>query len=245
MQVAAHAATRAGIAAGAALGVTLAGAAPTWPEVPPPPRAEVVEWVARDAVVNGLPTRIERFETELTPNEVLAFYRQRWGGAAAGSPRETQSGDWRALSTLMPGGYQIAVQVKPRKPSGTEGLISVAAFRETRRDPVPTALPRFGDTRVAQVTESTDGPQRSQLVSMVSTESFEVNMARWRGEWQRRGWQLAFEQQPPVGSDGVRTWLASFAKPPQSVDVALAWKPADRRSYITANLLGPAEGGEP
>lgn len=218
-------------------------AATVWPEVPPPPRAELVEWVARDSVVNGLPTRIERFETELTPSEVLSFYRQQWARATVGAPRETQAGGWQALSTLLPGGFQIAVQVRPRAGSGSEGLISVAAFREVRRDPVPAMLPRFADTKVAQVTESTDGPQRSQLVSMVSTESFEVNIARWRGEWQRRGWQLAFEQKPPVGSDGVRTWLASFAKPPQSVDVALAWKPADRRSYITANLLGPTDGG--
>jgi hypothetical protein len=236
---------RAAAVTGAALMTSLAVAAATWPEVPAPPRSQVVEWVARDAVVNGLPTRVERFETELTPGEVLSFYRQRWSGAAVGSPRETQAGDWRALSTLLPDGYQIAVQVKPRGPSGSEGLISVAAFREARRDPVPTALPRFADTRVAQVTESVDGPQRSHLVSMVSTEGFEVNLARWRGEWQRRGWQMAFEQQPPVGRDGVRTWLASFSKPPQSVDVALAWKPADRRSYITANLLGPADGSAP
>lgn len=215
-----------------------------WPEVPPPPRAQVVEWVARDSVVNGLPTRIERFETELTPSEVLSFYRQQWSRAAVGSPRGTQAGGWQALSTLLPGGFQIAVQVRPRQGgSGSEGLISVAAFREVRRDPVPPLLPRFADTKVAQVTESLDGPQRSQLVSMVSTESFEVNLARWRGEWQRRGWQLAFEQKPPADRDGVRTWLASFAKPPHSVDLALAWKPADRRSYITANLLGPTEEG--
>lgn len=221
-------------------------AATTWPEVPPPPRAQVVEWVARDSVVNGLPTRIERFETELTPAEVLSFYRQQWSRAAVGSPRGTQAGGWQALSTLLPGGFQIAVQVRPLQGgSGSEGLISVAAFREVRRDPVPSMLPRFADTKVAQVTESLDGPQRSQLISMVSTESFEVNLARWRGEWQRRGWQLAFEQKPPADRDGVRTWLASFAKPPHSVDLALAWKPADRRSYITANLLGPTEEGAP
>lgn len=219
-------------------------AADDWPVVPPPPRARV-EWVAQDAVVNGLPTRVERFETELTPNEVMAYYRTQWGGAKFGSPRETQAGGWRALSTLS-GGYQLVVQVKPAQGgSGSEGLLSVANFRDVHRQAAPSQLPRFRDTRIAQVTESTDGPVRSQLVSMVSTEGFDVNLNRWRGEWLRRGWQLSYERQAPVDRDGVKTWLASFSKPPQSVDLALAWRPTDRKSYLTANLLSPTEGARP
>ena len=109
----------------------------------------------------------------------------------------------------------------------------------------PAQLPRFADTRIAQITESTDGPVRSQLVTMISSESFDLNVNRWRGEWLRRGWQLAFEKQPPVDREGVKTWLASFSKPPQSVDLALSWRPSDRKSYLTANLLGPVEGAMP
>lgn len=215
-----------------------------WPAVPPPPRARV-EWVAENAVVNGLPTRVERFESELTPAEVLTFYRTRWAGARFGSPRETQTAGWRALSTLS-GSFQLAVQVRPaREGTGSEGLLSVANFADVRREPAPSILPRFRDTRIAQVTESSDGPVKSQLVSMISTESFDVNLQRWRGEWLRRGWQLDFEKQAPVERDGIKTWLASFSKPPQSIDLALAWRPTDRRSYLTANLLSPVEGGRP
>ncbi|GAA0743786.1 hypothetical protein LRH25_06625 [Ideonella azotifigens] len=210
-------------------------AATDWPEVPAPPRAKV-EWVAQDSVINGLPSRIERFETDLSPGEVLSFYRERWKSARAGAPRETAAGGWQGLSTLT-GDFQVAVQVKPRQPSGSEGLISTAHFGDVRREPIPSQLPRFYDTRIAQVTESVDGPTRSQLVTMVSNESFEVNMNRWRGEWQRRGWQAAFDKQAPVERDGVRTWLASFNKGSQSVDVALSWRPSDRRSYLTVNLL--------
>lgn len=211
-----------------------------WPTVAPPPRAKL-EWVARDAVINGLPTRVERFETELTPGEVLAHYRAQWARSAVGAPRETQSGTWRGLSTLS-GGFQIAVQVRPRQPSGSEGLISTAHFRDMRREVLPAQLPSFADTRVTQVTESTDGPQRSQLVTLVSTQSFDLNVQRWRGEWTRRGYQVVFDQLTPAGRDGVRTWLASFSKPPQSVDMALAWQPREQRSFLTANLLGPADG---
>ncbi|MFO1340241.1 MAG: hypothetical protein U1F53_18775 [Burkholderiaceae bacterium] len=234
---------RLGAAAVWAMAAVSATAGTDWPSVPEPPRSQV-EWVARDAIVNGLPSRIERFESELSPGEVLSFYRTRWAGAKAGVPRETAAGGWQGLSTLS-GAFQIAVQVKPRQPSGSEGLISTAHFGGVRRDPVPAQLPRFADTRIAQITESTDGPVRSQLVTMISSESFDLNVNRWRGEWLRRGWQLAFEKQPPVDREGVKTWLASFSKPPQSVDLALSWRPSDRKSYLTANLLGPVEGAMP
>jgi hypothetical protein len=226
-----------------AMAAMSATASTDWPSVPAPPRSQV-EWVARDAVVNGLPSRIERFESDLSPSEVLSFYRSRWAGAKAGPARETNVVGWQGLSTLT-GDFQIAVQVKPRQPSGSEGLISTAHFGDVRRDPAPAQLPRFADTRIAQITESTDGPVRSQLVTMISSESFDLNVNRWRGEWLRRGWQLAFEKQPPIDREGVKTWLASFSKPPQSVDLALSWRPSDRKSYLTANLLGPVEGARP
>lgn len=226
-----------------ALFATVARAAPDWPSVPEPPRSKL-EWVARDAVVNGLPSRIERFESDLSAEEVLGFYRTRWASAKAGPPRETNAGGWRGISTLV-ADFQIAVQVKPRKPSGSEGLISTAHFGGVRKDPFPSQLPRFSDTRITQITESTDGPQRSQLVTMISRESFDVNVARWRGEWLRRGWQVSFEKQPPVGRDGFKTWLASFSKSSQSVDIAMTWNPADRQTYLTANLLGPIDGARP
>jgi len=226
-----------------AMFATPALAGPNWPDVPDPPRSKS-EWVAHDSVVNGLPSRIERFESDLNPSEVLNFYRTRWANAKAGPPRETTAGGWQGLSTLVED-FQIAVQVKPRKPSGSEGLISTAHFGGVRKDPFPSQLPRFSDTKISQITESTDGPQRSQLVTMVSSESFDLNVARWRGEWLRRGWQVAFEKQPPVDRDGIKTWLASFSKPPQSVDLAMTWRPSDRRTYLTANLLGPSDGARP
>ncbi|WP_374564977.1 hypothetical protein [Ideonella sp.] len=222
---------------------TPALAGPNWPDVPDPPRSKS-EWVARDAVVNGLPSRVERFESDLTPSEVLDFYRARWAGAKAGPPRETNAGGWQGMSTLVDD-FQVAVQVRPRSPSGSEGLISTAHFGGVRKDPFPSQLPRFTDTRITQITESIDGNQRSQLVSMVSNESFDLNISRWRGEWLRRGWQVAFEKQSPVDRDGIKTWLASFSKPPQSVDLAMTWRPTDRRTYLTVNLLGPVDGARP
>lgn len=221
------------------LALSHAHAGEAWPEVPDPPRSHV-EWVARDAKVNGLPSRIEHFDSELSAAEVLDFYRARWARSQAGAPRELPWGrEGRTLATLQ-GPFQLVLQVKPRKPQGSEGLLSVSNFREAERDFIPADWPRWSDTRVLQVMESVDGPRRNRMVAMVSEQGFEANQRRWREEWQRRGYALSLQhEQPPAG--GERTWLAVFDRPPQSLEMTMAWRPAERRTYISANLVGPAQ----
>ena len=215
---------------------------PNGPSCPTPPRASV-EWVARDARVNGLPSRIERFESELSAQEVLTFYRTRWAHARVGAPRETESGPWRALSTLQ-GGFQLVVQVRPRGGQGSEGMLSVMNFGDAKRDFLPRDWPRWRDAKVTQVTESLDGPKRSQLVAMVSTEGFDTNVRRWREEWRRRGFEMSHEM-APAAADGARSWVGSFDRGPQSADVAVSYREADRRTFVTVNLIGPSEGASP
>jgi len=219
-------------------GTAVAGTT-NWPDVADPPRSKV-EWVAREARVNGLPSQIERFESELSADEMIEFYRTRWSRSSLGAPRENKANGWHSLSTLH-GSFQVAVQVRPRSPQGSEGLISIANFGDVKRDFIPSGWPRWHDLQVTQVTESVDGPMRSHMIAMVSSESFEMNKRRWRDEWRRRGFQLTHEQVTP-GPSGARTWLASFDKPPQSLDVTMAWRASDRRTFISANLLSPVEG---
>lgn len=216
--------------------------AASWPEFPGPPRAQV-EWVAQEAVVNGLPARIERFDSELSVDEVLDFYRARWARAIVGKPRETASGHWRALSTLE-GGFQLVVQVKPRDRQGSTGLLSVMNFGEAQRDFLPRNWPSWRDAQVTQVTTSLDGPKRGQLVSMVSTEGLDTNVRRWRQEWQRRGFELTHEMKPaPV--EGTRSWVGIFDRGPQSAEVAVSHRDADRQTFVTVNLHGPVDGVSP
>jgi hypothetical protein len=210
--------------------------------MPVPPRAQV-EWVARDATVNGLPARIEQFESELSVPEVLDYYRARWANASLGKPRETTTGPWRALSTLQ-GGFQLVVQARPRGTQGSTGVLSVMNFSEARRDFVPPNWPKWRDAKVTQVTESLDGPKRSQLVSMVSTEGFDLNVRRWRQEWLRRGYAANHEMTPPP-AEGARSWIGIFDRGPQSAEVAVSYREADRQTFVTVNLHGPAEGASP
>ncbi|MBQ0960307.1 hypothetical protein KAK06_15235 [Ideonella sp. 4Y11] len=220
--------------------VSAAVAAPVeWPEVKLPPRSHA-EWVTNDAVVNGLPTRLQHFASELTPREVLGFYEREWARRPVGTPRRVDTGGWLALSTLA-GGLQVAVQVREHPEGrGSEGLISWGHVQGLQRDLAPPWLPRFADHRIAQSMASTDGPVRSEHVTLVSQAPFEVQVRRWRDHWQRQGWRTTFDRESPANAEAGRGWLASFERAPQSVDVVISWQPHAQRGVATVNLLTPA-----
>ena len=222
---------------GAAAGAASAATTP-WPEVPDPPKS-AVEWVARDSVINGLPSRISKFESQLSAAEVLAYYRAFWANSPTGKPRENKMGDWDTLSTLQ-GPFQIALQVQPKGKQGSVGVISVANFGEAKKDFYPKDMPRWQDAKVVQVMESDDGPKHSQYVVLASRESLDFNIRRSREEWQRRGFTLVRESKPDPANPS--SWVASFDKDGASLDVTVARNERNRATTVTTNLVTPAKG---
>jgi hypothetical protein len=211
----------------------LAASAADWAELPLPPRSQP-EMVLNNGRVNGLATHIQRFTTELTPAEVLQFYRQRWTRPGQPEPREVAKGAWTALS-MLDGQRQVTVQTRADG-NGAEALLTQMDISQAQRDFVPRELPKPYGVQVLQVTESQDGGQRSRLVSMVSDEAYDLQVQRWRQAWQQQGWTAGqtHEQKRP---DGVRLWLASFARDRASADQVLTYEPRQRRSFTTVNLL--------
>lgn len=227
------------LALGIGFGQSIASAATTpWPEVPDPPKSKV-EWVAKDSVINGLPSRIEKFESQLSMAEVLSHYRAFWANSPTGKPRENKMGDWSTLSTLQ-GPFQITLQVQSKGKQGSFGLISVANFGEANKDFYPKSMPKWSDAKVLQVMESDDGPKHSQYVVVASRESLDFNIRRSREEWQRRGFTLVRESKPDPG--GEASWVASFDKAGASLDVTVARSDRYRATTVTTNLVTPAKG---
>lgn len=223
--------------AGALLLAGQALARTPWPEVPAPPKAQS-EWVAQDAVINGLPSRIESFDSQVSAAEVLAYYRAHWAHSREGAAREAQMGGWKTMTTLQ-GPFQIVLQVQPKPDPkrGSLGLISVANFGEARKDFYPKNFPQWSDSRVMQVMESVDGPMRSQYVVLSSREGVDFNVRRTRDEWQRRGFTLLRETPMPTADQP--TWVASFQRGGEQLDVTIGRQAKAGRTTVTSNLVTP------
>jgi hypothetical protein len=214
-----------------------------WPTIDELPQS-TSEWVSPEISVNGVPSRVVRFESELAPREVLAFYRERLKHLTGGKgTRESSVAGWQVLSAIQTT-YQIVVQVRARTPQGSDGVISIANFGAVQQDYVPAALPRFSDVSILQVTDAIDGPKRSQVITMVSDQTFDMNLRRWRAEWQRRGYVLTSENLAPATNDAPG-WIAAFDKPPHSIDMTIGRDEQHRRTHIVVNMVSPAKGPAP
>lgn len=206
---------------------------PPWPDLPEPPRS-TVEWVAHDVRVNGLRTRILKFDSELPVADIVDFYQRRWGGVNSQAARPLHFAGWKGVSSLV-GDFQFTVQAKPAKPQGSTGLISVANVVDARAATLPAGWPAFGDTRVLQVTESDDGPRHSVLVHQSSRASFSINVDRWRRAWQQRGYALTREVEVPAERAAGRQWMAFFDRSGDSADVTVAELEARAGVVVTVN----------
>jgi hypothetical protein len=210
-----------------------------WPEVPHPPRTQF-EWALQDALVNGVPTQAEQFDSELSVDEVLAFYGAHWAGMPAGKPLRKRVADWETISTAF-GPFMLAVQVAANPRHGSHGLVSVTNPGEAKKEWQPAGWPSWNDTRILQVTDTTDAGKHSENVSVLTRASFETTIERWREAWTQRGYRLSHEQEMPQ-SQGQRGWVGLFDGPEGSLDVSVTSIDNGRRVSIQANRLTPAKG---
>jgi hypothetical protein len=219
-----------------------ATAALDWPELKDPPRSHV-EWVAKDMRVNGLRTRTEHFDSELSASEILSFYMKAWMTPVSGEPHLRSGGGWQIVSSLRPP-FQLTAQVKDKLPSGSEGIVSVADVQNVQKDWLPSDFPRSRDTTVTQVTESVDGPLRHRMISMVSSSSFTLMVNRWRDEWIRRGYHVTSEKSTSLDAR-PQGWLVLFDKAGGSIDMTIQANDARRKTDVLVHMTEPAPGVAP
>lgn len=211
---------------------SLAHAGDAWLPLGVPPRTEST-WVLREARVNGLATQVLELRSELSADELLAYFKRDWrrhGGSVA--PLETTQGHWRKL-TLQQDPVQVVAQVERDGRGGSRALLSQINFRDVQRDYLPRGLPALAPLQVLQVSDTRDGPKRSQLVQWGGDASFEVIQQRLRQHWSGAGWRPVFDRATP----GQRQWLASFEKGLASVDIVLTQAGAREPLALTLNLL--------
>lgn len=205
-----------------ASGLAAAASVTPWPEMPSMPKARV-EWVAKDVWINGLPTRVQQFESKQSAEEVLAYYRSLWRAGEAGPPRENKHAEWQIIAALH-GPFQMVVQVKPDGASGSKGIMSCVNLREVKSRYLPPDWPRDAPLKVLQVMESVDGPKRSFHVTATSDKGQSLVRDYMRSVWAQSGWRLQNEV------NEATDYLATYAHDGKTLEVSLS--PGAERSQV-------------
>jgi hypothetical protein len=153
------------------------GATP-WPEIPDPPKAKVL-WVGDDMRVNGLPMRIQKFESEASKEEVVAFYAAYWkaitpsasvkpkGASAAVTTRGTDT-----MISRIHGPFYNMVKVRAVAPGRSEGTISTSQVQGVDPKLDSSGIPAPQNAKAVSVVEAIDSGKRNKQVLFITKDTY-------------------------------------------------------------------------
>jgi hypothetical protein len=162
----------------------------------PEPKTASLQWVAPYMIYNGIPMSIKRFDSDQTPEQILAFYRQAWKGGPLGSaPLEYTVDPWQTIASAR-GKCFFTVQVQPAGRTGSTGLLSATqAPDQPRVIDSDKALPMMSGSTVINDIEHRDDGKTARTLLLTNTFSAESNADFYRQALADQGWRAVSSYQ--------------------------------------------------
>jgi hypothetical protein len=218
-----------------ALCVTPGAFALGWPEIEAPPKS-TLEWVGKDMKLNGVPLRIQRFESSLSPDEVLTFYRVHWGSQQEKKSVENKQGSYSVIGK-RDGDYYLTVEVKAGTTSASEGLLNVSRLPSVGKpDMSPGDLPMNSGSKVLWVMDSNDAGKTSKQVTLFNRDSVQSNASYYDNALQSRGWVKRQDTKAKDSPDENN--LLSYAKDGAELTLEIVHKRDSQATLVVSNLVG-------
>jgi hypothetical protein len=152
------------------------------------PKANL-QWVAPYMIFNGVPMSIKRFDSEQTPADILAFYRQAWNSATpSAAPQEYMSGPWQTIASMR-GKCFFTVQVQAAGKNGSTGLLSATEVQNKPRVSV-SALPMMSGSTVLNDIDHADEGKNARTLLISNGFSAEANADFYRQQLSDIGWKV-------------------------------------------------------
>jgi hypothetical protein len=227
-----------------------------WPEIPAPPKAKLA-WVSDDMRLNGIPMRIQTFESDASKEEVVSYYVAQWKALAApdtnqasrGIPHSgaasipadrtatvTKHGNETIIARLV-GPFYSMVKIKDAGPGRSEGTISNSLLKGIDVKLDPTGLPAPQDAVAVNVVEAIDQGKRNKQVLFLSKNSLSSAASYYENHLKSNGWNLLQEQSSPASAGQPAAVVRMYAKDQQQLDVAIGVDMQRRLTVINANLI--------
>lgn len=211
-----------------------------WPELPAPPKAKV-EWVSDDMRLNGVPMRIQRFESEASKEEVVAYYAAYWqtSQSPAQPGKTSASVTPKGPDTLVArvtGPFYSMVKVRSAG-GGSEGTISTSLLGGTEPTLDTAGVPAPASAKAANVVEAIDNGKRNKQVLFLSRDSMTSVAAWYANALRASGWTLLQENAAPASEGKPAGLVRMYSRKSQQLDVALGQDPAAGLTLINANLV--------
>ncbi len=205
-----------------------------WPEIEPPPQSHVV-WVGQDMKINGVPLRVQQFDSSLAADDVLTFYRAHWGSRQERKSVENKRGDFSVIGRKE-GDYYLTVEVKNSARSGSEGFLSVSRLPGVDKpDMSPGELPMNSGSKVLWVMDSSDAGKSSKQVTLFNRDSVKSNVLYYDNALLTRGWTKKQESSAKNVPD--ESTLTSYAKDKEELTLEIIRKQGSVATLVVSNLV--------
>jgi hypothetical protein len=167
----------------------------------PSPSAGKLEWVAPNMRYSGIPMQIKELVTEQSPQEVIAFYKSKWG-AHPPYYHEYDVAGWKAIATLRQRCF-YTVQVKADGKKGARALLGISMRPENGQPPRPGAnFPTLSGSRVVNDIDHYDHGKTGRTLMILNDYSPEMNVAYYRRTLKADGWVAIADRSVP-GARGL------------------------------------------
>jgi hypothetical protein len=211
-----------------------------WPELPTLPKTKQ-EWVSNDLRINGIPAKIQKFESNLSKAEVVAFFSAHWRtskvpvkvGETVASV--TQKGE-DTLVGIGHGPFYNLVTVKSVGLDKSEGTISTTQVFGAKVGFDSSGVPHPERAKAINVVEAIDSGKRNKQVLFHTTDSFVSVAEYYQSVLTRTGWKLIQEQASMPGEKLGKALVRMYARDREQFDVAIGLAPSGG-TVINANLV--------
>ncbi|MFK8078030.1 MAG: hypothetical protein AB8B84_15695 [Granulosicoccus sp.] len=156
----------------------------------PLPHGASIEWVSNDVSHNGTGLVIARYDSPLSHQETVEFYRHIWPGDSDSSMPgfiETEIANWLLISRLSKG-INTVIQLDSSNSGQSTGFISSVDIN--RPVTATTTTNTLSGLELLSHTSSNDNKSKSSLSVYKSGRSLETLTELMMGKFQSEGWQL-------------------------------------------------------
>ncbi len=210
-----------------------ARAAEPWPEVASPPRARV-QWVGDNLRVNGVPTRIQQFQSRAGRAEVVEYYREYWSGGYPTKPSIKALGDSTVISQKH-GPYFMTVKVEDAERGTSRGLISVSRIAGSKVEFNPGSLPLMPGAKVVSVVESSDPGKTSREVTVINPQPPQSVVQFYQGSYGDGGWRQVQSNEVSRTARSPAGTFVVFAREGTEMQLSITETPDGKGSVLVSN----------
>jgi hypothetical protein len=189
----------------------------------PTPHIGQLQWVAENMRMNGIPMQIKELTTEQTPQQVLAFYKRRWGDMPPYFHEYEVSG-MPAIATLRNGCF-YTVQVQPSG-RGAKALLGISTKPDGGSLKAPGAgFPNMAGSKVLNDVDHYDAGKTGRTILLFNSYAPDANLNFYRRALADEGWRGIIDR-TVSGTKGISYVLVM------------------KRGYHEANVtISPGKGG--